>query len=399
MQFDHYNFVSCIYNDVETIFVHNKETLGNHYLDDRPVEEQYHWLVDNAFNFQSDTMIVYIKGYKYSNGHSTIVNHIKKCSPKKLIVFNDDAHTPWQELDLVIDELKGKTHEGLLISYLIAESCIEDYQIYDCEYGALSYYHSNIEADRYHYYNIWTHSYAPHSHNLLREYKPTKDMLYKLCCCSKKPDIHRALAAICLVDKEDVKLTYYEKHRFQELERMISFTNTDKVLNPPLPTYKTLPEKYKTLIQNNYKKFLESDLTWDVGNISDIAGHEQVKTISLSRDSFLTVVPETLWDTSTRFWSEKTLKPMLMKRPFVLLAPAKTLDKVRRLGFQTFGNYWDESYDEELDHGKRFAMVMDIANDILKKDWDELLFLLNDMEGILEHNRKQVWNLSKRKLI
>jgi hypothetical protein len=282
---------------------------------------------------------------------------------------------------------------------LIAESCIEDYQIYDCEYGALSYYHSNIEADRYHYYNIWTHSYAPHSHNLLREYKPTKDMLYKLCCCSKKPDIHRALAAICLVDKEDVKLTYYEKHRFQELERMISFTNTDKVLNPPLPTYKTLPEKYKTLIQNNYKKFLESDLTWDVGNISDIAGHEQVKTISLSRDSFLTVVPETLWDTSTRFWSEKTLKPMLMKRPFVLLAPAKTLDKVRRLGFQTFGNYWDESYDEELDHGKRFAMVMDIANDILKKDWDELLFLLNDMEGILEHNRKQVWNLSKRKLI
>ena len=388
-------------DNVETVFFKNEEVEAEHYIDKRPREEVYHYLVDSAFNFEKDTMVIYVKGYKYSNGHSSIVNHIKKVSPKKIIIFNDDAHTPWQELDLIIDTLRGKTHEGLLISYLVAESGVEDYEIYDCEYGALHYYHSNIQADRYHYYNIWTHTYVPHSRLLLEEYKPNDDMniQYKVCCCSKKPDIHRALAAICLIDREDVKLTYYEKHRLQEIHRMISYTNTDKVINPPEPTFMTLPEKYKKLVNDNHKKFLETDLTWDVSAINQIAGHEQVKTIELSRDSFLTVVPETLWDTQTRFWSEKTLKPILMYRPFVLLAPPKTLDKIRRLGFQTFSNFWDESYDEELDHGKRFAMVMDIVDDVLNKSKEDLIFLLKEMGPILAHNLNHVSELTKRKIM
>ena len=374
---------------------------AKYYLGNCPAEIQLYNIVNQTFNFSDDTLVLFLMGYKYSCGWENITQFIRDSGCKKLVIFNDDAHTPWNSYDIhqVIKPLRQKTHEGLVISFIIAESKISDYEVYDCEYGGLKYYHNNVAPDRYHYYDTFTQTWPTGSHEMLLDYFPTDTLTYKVCCTNKKPDIHRALACIHLIDAEDVKLTFYDKPRFQDLMKMISYTNTSKNFLAPDPTYKLLSKDYAKEIEEKHKKFLSADLTWDATHHTNIIGMEQVKTIEISRDSFLTLVAETLWDTNTRFWSEKTLKPALMKRPFVLLSSPYTLDLLRRLGFQTFSSFWDESYDEETNHGKRFEMVMKIVDDIRSKSFDELYEMLNDMEDILQHNLEHCARIHKRKIV
>ena len=400
-KFHAYNFISCIRNNKEYIFAEDGKRLigAKYYLGDCPVELQIYTVLNELFKFSDDTMVVFLMGYKYEYGWEEIVKFIKSHSPKKLVIFNDDAHTPWNsnKLHTVIDPLKNKTHEGLVISYLVAECGIKDYQVYDCEYGALQFYHDNISADRYHYYDTFTQTWPTVAYEDLREYSPAEDFKYKVCCTNKKPDIHRALACIHLIDAEDVKLTYYDKPRWQVLMKMISYTNTCKAF-PPEPTYRLLSKDYAQTLESKHRKFIETDLTWDSTDHNAILGSSQVKTIEIARDSFLTLVAETLWDTPTRFWSEKTLKPAMMMRPFVILAPPNTLNMLRRLGFQTFSSFWDESYDEEPDHGKRFEMAMNIVDSIVAKSFDELREMLEEMRDVLEHNKAHAKKIHLRKI-
>ena len=45
------------------------------------------------------------------------------------------------------------------------------------------------------------------------------------------------------------------------------------------------------------------------------------------------------------FFSEKTSKALAQKHPFLLFAPPRALQQLRTMGFQTFDNVFDESYD------------------------------------------------------
>ena len=154
-----------------------------------------------------------------------------------------------------------------------------------------------------------------------------------------------------------------------------------------------LSEEYKNKILDERfqiftEAYLNNDLFWDSNDHEKISGEDQIKTIEITGNSFLTLVAETLWDTRTQFWSEKTLKPMYMLRPFIILASPGSLSLIRRLGFRTFSQWWDESYDEEIDHGKRFEKVMKIVDDIRSLSDYDLHDMLIEMKSVLDHNRK-----------
>lgn len=59
----------------------------------------------------------------------------------------------------------------------------------------------------------------------------------------------------------------------------------------------------------------------------------------------------------SRFYSEKILKPLAFKHPFITWAPFNILDRIKLLGFETYGNIIDESYNLEQDDTKRLAMI------------------------------------------
>lgn len=85
-------------------------------------------------------------------------------------------------------------------------------------------------------------------------------------------------------------------------------------------------------------------------------------------------------------FSEKTLKAFYAMVPFVIHAGVGSLAELRRIGFKTFDDYFDESYDMEPDRQKRADMVASIIDQVNRMTPDERADMLLSMAPILEHN-------------
>lgn len=69
------------------------------------------------------------------------------------------------------------------------------------------------------------------------------------------------------------------------------------------------------------------------------------------------------------FLTEKTIKCLITGMPFVLVATPHFLKHLKELGFHTYNELWDESYDDELDHTKRIDQIVNLCNNLDSFDW------------------------------
>jgi hypothetical protein len=83
-----------------------------------------------------------------------------------------------------------------------------------------------------------------------------------------------------------------------------------------------------------------------------------------AQDSLVYVPTETVCFGKRLHITEKTFKAIALEMPFVLVAPAGSLDYMRSYGFKTFGNVFDESYDSETDDIKRIEKVTKLLKDL-----------------------------------
>ena len=115
-------------------------------------------------------------------------------------------------------------------------------------------------------------------------------------------------------------------------------------------------------------------------------------------DIFVDVVHETFVRDNVCFATEKTWRPMLARRPFISMAGRQHLEFLHRLGFQTFSQYWNETYD---DHGMqhRIHKIIDVINHIATWDTKQLEQVLLDMRPILDHNYNVFMNLTGHKIL
>lgn len=102
--------------------------------------------------------------------------------------------------------------------------------------------------------------------------------------------------------------------------------------------------------------------------------------------SFLYVCTETVYNYPSVYLSEKSFKGITVKRPFIILGAPKTLQTLKTLGFKTFDDYWDESYDLEMSDQRRLIKIYSIIKKISKQPLRELEILLHKMQPILEYN-------------
>lgn len=103
-------------------------------------------------------------------------------------------------------------------------------------------------------------------------------------------------------------------------------------------------------------------------------------------ESFIDIVNETRFAQPTANLSEKVFQPMQYFRPFVLVAPPKSLEYLKSMGYKTFSDFWDESYDDELDHGKRLAKIFELLNRLFAMTNEEQRSLYEKMIPVLKHN-------------
>lgn len=104
--------------------------------------------------------------------------------------------------------------------------------------------------------------------------------------------------------------------------------------------------------------------------------------------TFLSVVSETIVNKDICFFSEKIFKPLCMGHPFILIGSPYQLKYLTKLNYKTFSNFWDESYDTELDPVKRLRKIILILKQIKKMSKTELLDMRKEMDPILTHNQQ-----------
>ena len=80
--------------------------------------------------------------------------------------------------------------------------------------------------------------------------------------------------------------------------------------------------------------------------------------------------------------------------PFLVNGNPYTLKHLRSLGFQTFGKWWDESYDLEENFQKRTEMLVEQVKFLCSKTKEEWVEILKEMQPLLKYNQsllKQKW--------
>lgn len=104
------------------------------------------------------------------------------------------------------------------------------------------------------------------------------------------------------------------------------------------------------------------------------------------RKSFVSIVCESRYAQPTANLSEKFQLPVKYKTPFILLAPPRTLEYLKSLGYQTFSEWWSEDYDEMEDHAERLTEVYRLIEQINAMSYEELFKIYKEMLPVLEHN-------------
>lgn len=153
---------------------------------------------------------------------------------------------------------------------------------------------------------------------------------------------------------EQTFLTYYRNN-----PRQGSWSEHVKV--PVNHTAETIDDKWKSMVRY-------SDLIDPV----------------IYNSTFYTALIETVSHSDFGVFTEKTAKPIVAKRPFVVFGSPGQLKALHGLGFKTFSKVLDESYDDEQDQGRRYRMVLDAMNELCKENPVRVYEQLAD---VLEHNK------------
>jgi hypothetical protein len=138
------------------------------------------------------------------------------------------------------------------------------------------------------------------------------------------------------------------------------------------------------------------NISCDPGYIGDKKNIRKTHDPSDSyRESFCAIVQESRVTQPWPYISEKTLNAIGNFRPFIIVGAPKTLSMLKEMGFKTFDQWWDESYDDVTNNTDRLAKICEIISYINSFSLAELKILYNEMKLILIHNEKTLANIIK----
>jgi hypothetical protein len=105
-----------------------------------------------------------------------------------------------------------------------------------------------------------------------------------------------------------------------------------------------------------------------------------------AQDSLVYVPTETVYFGRRLHITEKTFKAIALEMPFVLMAPAGSLEYMRSYGFKTFDSVFDESYDQETDDQLRVEKVVKLLKDLDSLSVKEREQIHRACVPLVEHN-------------
>lgn len=113
---------------------------------------------------------------------------------------------------------------------------------------------------------------------------------------------------------------------------------------------------------------------------------------------FCEIVCETYTSGKTFFVTEKTMRCIAYKRPFVVHGPKYFLHNLKLLGFQTFDTWWDESYDSDSDDA-RYSSILNNIDWIASQSHNTIKQWYDEMQPVLEHNCRVLKSLTNQQIL
>jgi hypothetical protein len=112
-------------------------------------------------------------------------------------------------------------------------------------------------------------------------------------------------------------------------------------------------------------------------------------------DSCINIVTETTFIKNELFLSEKILKPILSYQPFIVFGPKGYLSELKKYGFKTFSDFWDESYDNIEDSIERMRALISVVKHLNNKSIEELNDIYKSTKELCIYNRDLFYSLKQ----
>jgi hypothetical protein len=124
-----------------------------------------------------------------------------------------------------------------------------------------------------------------------------------------------------------------------------------------------------------------------------VTGEHMAEILPVYNSFYVDLVSETYTNGLSFFPTEKTLRPMYALTPFIIYGPQGFVDNLRsRYGFQSFSNFWDESYDN-LQNYKRVQAIYQVVDHLNTLSAAQQADMYAQMMPILQHNRQRLLEL------
>lgn len=283
----------------------------------------------------------------------------------------------------MVFDYSSETNDALVPSQLLAElieNTIKHYSLLRkhvmlCTGNLKSIKHHNdfyISISNFYFNMIETDSQLlDQQRTLIKSKEPRAN---KSLCLMRKPRPHRISFAQAL----------YKNNLLQgNIVTMATVEGHDKLFNKNNDFIKTFKSHY----DNNFLHSLPWVADADQLNVANsLMNTDNEKQLYL--DSTVNFIIESSVDFSgiELDITEKIIKPIVALQPFVLYGQPGALDELKHMGYKTFSNWWDESYDNIQSSKIRMHYIVDLFKYINSLTVDQLAELHHSMLPILEHN-------------
>ena len=210
---------------------------------------------------------------------------------------------------------------------------------------------------------------------------------------------------------------------------LLKFLHNKQLLDKGYSTWHFTDESWQIIHSEDANIKKENRLVGGINTVQDFNNistawnyHREQELIDCYRNSFFEIVIETItnleqesynWDTpklgrtpndailnkipgaNTVFLTEKTARPLMWGMPFFLNAGRGSLNALRELGFETFSELWDESYDTIADPDQRAAAMHASIQEVLSRPLGELAEQIKSVNNKLTHNQKRFKTLAE----
>lgn len=153
-----------------------------------------------------------------------------------------------------------------------------------------------------------------------------------------------------------------------------------------------IASKYSNIYPDISQVFADAELPrLFSGETEQLMHSYQLGNFAEAADSLLYVPTETVYFGNRQHLTEKTFKAIALEMPFVLVAPAHSLEYLRSYGFKTFSPYIDESYDDIEDDILRIEKVTQILLDLQARSAAAKIELHQALLPMVEYNYRHFY--------